>query len=291
MIWLVAVATGTAHFAMVYPDYFLNSFDAVRTTSFDFGAPILFLGILIGGNVGVTIFATVALMRRRVTDRLMLCLLMVASLHDFASCLRWGSNAYYFMPTLAALIIIASGGIDLTLKWMRSIRVIPQLAAGGALALVLALGFLLAPQLVADPWDRRSLHKLHSIDGPILTDTAELNLIDAQPNLQWIDLMVLTSMEQLGSFDDTSLLDAISRRRIGAFALDADGVAREFRGRPLFWPGLRRAIEANYEPLPALGPPYLMIRKWSPTRSDMQIPTRTAARETPTQRPRSRAIP
>ena len=159
-------------------------------------------------------------------------------------------------------------------------RIIPQLAAGVALAVLLSLGFILAPRAIAmsmreafspsmhcpaiaNPWDRRALDILHSVDGPILTDAAELNLVDAQPNLQWIDLMVLASMEQLGTFDDAALLDAVWRHQIAAFALDADGLNRSFRGRPLFWPRLRRAIEANYEAVPAVGPPYLMIPKRS----------------------------
>jgi len=208
-------------------------------------------------------------------------MLIVASIHDLASCLRWGSNAYYFLLALAAVTIIASAGIDLALERMRAMRIIPQLAAGVALAVVLSLGFILAPRAIAmsmrevlsrsihcdvagaDPWDRRALDILHSINGPVLTDAAELNLIDVQGNLQWIDLMVLTSMQQLGSFDDAPLLDAIRQHQIAAFALDTDGLDRSFRGRALFWPRLRRAIEANYEAVPALGPPYLMLPKRS----------------------------
>ena len=291
LIWLVAVAAGTALLAEIYPYYLLNSLGAVRTMSFDFGAPMLFFSILIGGSAGLTIFAIVALTRRRIANRLTLLLLVVASIHDLVSCLRWGANAYYFLPLLAALTIVASKGIDLALERMRSMRIIPQLGAGAALALLLALGFLLAPRLVVDPWDKRALDRLHSIDGPILTDTAELNLVDSQPNLQWIDLMVLTSMEQLGTFDDAALLDAIWRHRLAAFALDADGLERDFRGRPLFWPRLRRAIEANYELVSAIGPPYVMIPKPAPQQSDTQQSTRTAARQTPAQRRRSRATP
>jgi hypothetical protein len=281
LIWLAAVAGGTALLAQLYPYYLLNAFGAVRTMDLDFTAPVLFSIILIGGNAGLTIFAIIAVTRRRMTDRLMLCMLIVAAIHDLASCLRWGSNAYYFLLALAAVTIIASAGIDLALERMRAMRIIPQLAAGVALAVVLSLGFILAPRAIAmsmrevlsrsihcdvagaDPWDRRALDILHSINGPVLTDAAELKLIDAQGNLQWIDLMVLTSMQRLGTFDDAPLLGAIRRHRIAAFALDADGLDRSFRGRPLFWPRLRRAIEANYQPVPVVGPPYLMIPKRS----------------------------
>jgi hypothetical protein len=281
LIWLTAVASGTALLAALYPYYLLNTLDAVRTMRLDFTAPVLFFSILIGGNVGLATFAVIALTRRRMTDRLMLCMLIVASIHDLASCLRWGSNAYYFLPMLAALTIIASLGIEMVLGRMRALRIIPQLAAGAALAVLLSLGFILAPRAIAmsmrevvspsmdcdvtfaDPWDRRALDILRSVDGPILTDVPELNLIDAQPNLQWIDLMVLASMKQLGTFDDAVLVDAVRRHQVAAFALNTDRLDRSFRGRALFWPGLRRAIEANYEAVPAAGPPYLMIPKRS----------------------------
>ena len=195
-------------------------------------------------------------------NRLINCLLIVAVIHDLGSCLRWGSNAYYFLPTLAAMTIVASAGIDLMLERMRTKPIVPQLVAGTALALLLSMGFILAPRTIANPsWDPRALEMLRGIDGPIVTDTAELKLVDPQPNLQWIDLMVLASMEQLGTFNDVALLDAIQRRRISAFAVDEEGLDRSFRGRPLLWPRLRRAIEANYQSVPSVGPPYLMIPK------------------------------
>jgi hypothetical protein len=280
-IWLTAVAAGTALLAAAYPHYLLNSFGAVRTPRLDYTAPVLFSSILIGGNLGVTILASIALTRRRATDRLMLCLLIVASLHSLASCLRWGSNAYYFLPTLAALAIIASPGIEMVLERMRALRSIPQLAAGAALASLLCLGFMLAPRALkaslrevtslsihcevasANRWDPRALDLLHSIEGPIFTDAADLNLVDSQPNLQWIELMVLTSMQEVETFDDAALLDAIRRHQIAAFALDADGLERNYRGRPFFWPRLRGAIEANYAAVPAVGPPYLLLPKKS----------------------------
>jgi hypothetical protein len=281
LIWLLVFAASTALLAQLYPYYLLNSFGAVRTISMDFAAPILFVAVLIGGSVGLVIFAVVALTRRRMTDRLTLCMLTVAAIHDLASCLRWGSNAYYFLPMLAAVAIIASAGIDLALVRMRAMNALAQVGAGVALACLLALGFILAPRAIAmslgeavspsmhcdvltpSPWDPHALRILRSIDGPVLTDQAELKLVDDRGNLQWIDLMVLTSMQQLGTFDDGALLETITRRQIAAFALDGDGLARNFRGRQFFWPRLRRAIDANYQTVPAVGPPFLMIPKRS----------------------------
>ncbi|HLI79913.1 MAG TPA: hypothetical protein VKV03_08015 [Candidatus Binataceae bacterium] len=273
LIWLALVGTGSALLRVIYPSYFLNTFGAVRTVRLDPAAPALFFGILIGGSLGLTIFTTIALMRRHVADRLILCLAIVAMLHDAASSLRWGSNAYYFLPALAALTIIASAGIDLAFERMRAMRVDAQVIAGAAMALLLALGFIIAPRSIpvrgpiADPWDSHSLAILGAIDGPILTDAAELNLVDARPNLQWIDLMVLTSMRQIGTFDDGALVDDIRHRRIAAFALDSEGLDRNFRGRPMFWTRLRRAIEANYVAVPLAGPPVVMIPR-VPSQSD-----------------------
>ena len=166
----------------------------------------------------LTIFAVIALTRRRMTDRLMLCLLIVASIHDVASCLRWGSNAYYFLPTLAALTIIASarnrsgartdardathptaggrsGAGARCCRWVSSSRRAPSNESARGRVTVDSLR-----RRESEPWDRRALDLLHSIDGPILTDTAELKLVDAQANLQWIDLMVLTSMQAARDF-------------------------------------------------------------------------------------------
>ncbi|HVN29127.1 MAG TPA: hypothetical protein VMT64_11600 [Candidatus Binataceae bacterium] len=267
LIWVLAVTAGTTLLAVWYPDYLLNAFGAVRTRRLDFIAPLLFFSILIGGNLGVTLFAIIALTRKIGIDLLMLLFLIVASIHDLASCLRWGSNAYYFLPALAALAVVSSVGIDRALTRMRTMPKLPQLAGGLALAMLFSMGYFLAPRTItadvagADPWDPRALTLLRSIDGPILTDVAELKLVDTQKNLQWIDLMVLTSMQQIGSFDDSPLVGTIERREIAAFALDDEGLARSFRGRALFWPRIRSAIEKNYEAVPTIGPPYIMVRR------------------------------
>ena len=115
-----------------------------------------------------------------------------------------GSNAYYFLPLLAALTIIAAPAIDLALKPIRSMRLGVQIVAGVTIAMGISLGFLLAPRAIAislrevatprmncghaasDPWDPRAMMTLRSIDGPILTDIAELKLVDSRINLQWI---------------------------------------------------------------------------------------------------------
>ncbi len=210
LIYLGLIGAGTVLLAVAYPFYLQNAFGAVRTMNFDLGAPILFVAILIGGNVGLALFGVIALTRRRMTDRLIVCLLIVASMHDLASCLRWGSNAYYFLPALAALTIVASAGIDLALERMRSMGTVAQVVAGSAIAMPCWHwdSCLRRAQSRRSSRRIRGIHRaldaLRSIQGHILTDVAELKLVDGRANLQWIDLMVLTSMEQLGTLQRSS---------------------------------------------------------------------------------------
>jgi hypothetical protein len=288
LIWFAMVATVTAVLAAVYPSYLLNTFATALTPELDLEAPLLFFAVAIGGSVGVTILAIVARMRRRMSDRLTLCLLIVASLYSFGSSLRWGSNAYYFLPAMAALTIVAGAGIELALEWILSMPTIAQLAAGAALSLLLALGWLLAPSeitmgmrelfspslrcpsVVANTWDPRALRILASIRGPIVTDAADLTLLDARPNLQWNELMIMASMQAAGTFNDSALLAAITHRQIAAFAFDDSGLDRAYRGRPFFWPRLRHAIESNYRLVAGAGPPFLMVPKDRPLPTDTE---------------------
>jgi hypothetical protein len=73
--------------------------------------------------------------------------------------------------------------------------------------------------------------------------------------------MTLRAMFDSGRLDDRPLVDEIERRRVTAFALDWQLLDRQWQGRELFWPRLRKAILDNYVPVPGLGPPYLMIPK------------------------------
>lgn len=121
--------------------------------------------------------------------------------------------------------------------------------------------------IALEPWNATALARLGAIDGPVLTDNADLCLIDRRRNLEWIDLMVLGSMRSRGNFDDSALLVQIREHQIAAFALDSDGLRREFRGRPFFWKDLRTAIEQNYRTVAAPGPPYLMLPDPATSRS------------------------
>ncbi|HXW83917.1 MAG TPA: hypothetical protein VEJ86_05905 [Candidatus Binataceae bacterium] len=272
LLWLATVTAGIATLQLASPWYWLNTFVTLPVPALDFGAPILFVIIAIGGTVGLVIFAALALTRRRSLDLSLRCYLAAALAEDALSCLRWGSNAYYFVPAMAAVAIVAARELDCLLARVARERRWPaQLSAGLGLALLFAGPALLAPDTRAfawrvaplsgqrsSPWDPRALARLHQISGPIVTDDADLLLTDTSTNLQWIDLMVLNSMYQRGTFDDSALLDSIGERRIAAFALDSAGLDRAVRGRPLLWPALRDAIDHNYRELPGIGPPYLL---------------------------------
>lgn len=284
--WLAIVAAGIAILASLFPTYWLNAFGALGVTRYDVRAAIEWIAILVGGTPVLAVLAGAAILRRRTTDRLMLCYLGVAIAENFLSSIRWGSNAYYFIPTLAAVAVVAANGIDMILERARAMRPAIGAASAAALALGLSAGYLvMAPatrgmtlagvfrpslrcDLIAlEPWNATALARLGAIDGPVLTDNADLCLIDRRRNLEWIDLMVLGSMRSRGNFDDSALLVQIREHQIAAFALDSDGLRREFRGRPFFWKDLRTAIEQNYRTVAAPGPPYLMLPDPATSRS------------------------
>ncbi len=284
VVWLAIVVTGIAILASIFPWYWLNAFGALRVTRYDFRAAFLWIAILIGGNPVLIVLTGVAILRGRTTDRLMLCYLGAALAENFLSSIRWGSNAYYFIPSLAAVAIVAANGIDMILERARAIRPVIGAGVAATLAIGLLAGYLvMAPAIrgmtltavfwpslrcgviAVEPWDAGALARLGAIDGPILTDNADLCLVDRRKNLEWIDLMVLGSMRSRGSFDDSPLLARIRGHQIAAFALDSGGLQREFRGHLFFWKDLRAAIEQNYRMAAAPGPPYLMLPNPAPS--------------------------
>ena len=293
IIWLGMVAAGAAILALIFPWYWLNAFGALGVTRYDVRAAILWLAILIGGDPVLVVLAGVAILRRRMTDRLMLCYLGAAIAENFLSSIRWGSNAYYFIPALAAVAIVAASGIDMILERLVAMRPAVGAAAAAALAIGLSAGCLvMAPaiggitlaarfrpsfrceMIAREPWNSTGLARLGAVGGPILTDSADLCLIDRRANLQWIDLMVLGSMRARGSFDDSALLAQIRGHQIAGFALDSEGLGREFRGRAFFWKALRTAIEQNYRMVAAPGPPYLMLPNPAPSKSTLSAANR-----------------
>jgi hypothetical protein len=278
--WLAVVSTGIGILVWICPWYWLNSFEALRVRYYDPKAAIVWTLLLVAMDLGLSIFAIVALSTRHRYAPLVRCFLITAFAQDFVSSLRWGSNSYYFFTTLAAVTILAAGGIDLMLERLRTRSVTLACAWGLAGATLLLASYLLFPTefrartvtgvfepTLACPirymarWDSRSLARTRTLSGPILTDTADLVLADPHADVQWIDLMVLNSMRALGTFDDSHLIAEIRERKIAAFALDADGLERSYRGRRFFWGGLRAAIEQNYTSIPSDGPPYLMVPK------------------------------
>ena len=137
VVWLAIVVAGIAILASIFPWYWLNTFGALGVTRYDFRAAFLWIAILIGGNPVLIMLTGVAILRGRTTDRLMLCYLGAALAENFLSSIRWGSNAYYFIPSLAAVAIVAANGIDMILERARAMR--PVIGAGVAAALAIGL--------------------------------------------------------------------------------------------------------------------------------------------------------
>lgn len=274
--WLCAVAGVLALLNWVWPHYLLNTFTAVSAIYFDPWAAPHFLLKTIVLDFGIVILAIAAIVYDSYssTNRLALFFLGTTALENLTGAMRWGSNAYYFLPMLAALAIIAAPQIDRLLGSLSRLSKPAQLSLGAVVAAALLLGNaygnldvlrhpsrlqLWPARELGSPWHPKSLDSLRSIRGPVLTDNAALTLVDHSTQFRTINLMILGAMRSRGTFDDTRLLTAIRCHRFAAIALDSWKFDRHYRGRRWFWPELRRTIEANYRFAPSEGAPFLMF--------------------------------
>jgi hypothetical protein len=266
-IWLAALGFLTLLAQWLWPFYLANTVRAVSADYLDLWAAPEFVMHLIGWDIAISILALTALLYRPV-NRLALLFLVAAALENTASSLRWGSNVYYFLPTLAALTIIAASEVDALLGVLAKLGKPAQVAGGVIVALLIPLGNARPPS----PWywirlrgkfqlprDAEWLRRARSVRGPVLTDWAALALVDDSPELRPVDLALLGAMRRHGALSGTSLLTKVRCRAFGAIALDRWGLSRHWRGHMFFWPELRAAIQANYVPVPSRGPPFLML--------------------------------
>jgi hypothetical protein len=106
-------------------------------------------------------------------------------------------------------------------------------------------------------WDKPSA-QLSGIRGILLTDIPEIALVDSSREVWFLDLMPLRALHERGALDDKPLIDALAGHKIAAVALDAGLLRRNWRGRDLFWPELREAIDRNYG-IASVGDFYLAV--------------------------------
>jgi hypothetical protein len=277
--YCILIVMGLLALSLAFPFYLLNTFGSL-SSFYDFNAPLTFLLQSALLNTPLFLLSGWSLWQSRLKLS-PVCFFLIALLGNSLSCLRWGSNIYYFLPILAAAAILAGPSLDslfaLASTWSSSHAAL--MGIGSALAIsaaiivrgVISHGskflFATAPPLNTDRqciagWDQQSLNRLRSIgEGIVLTDSSQLSVIDPQLNLQFIGLNALNAMKASGTFDDRELLLSIKQHRIAAFALDPGGVDQQWRGRNHFWPELRDAIVDNYEVVPSACESVLMLPK------------------------------
>jgi hypothetical protein len=277
VIWFGSVAALTALLRWVFPEYLLNVYIALGA-SLNLSITAGLLGRVLFWQFPLAAIAAFSLFRQGPRCNVAACYLIVTLVTASVFSMRWGSNIYYFLPTLAGAEIVAGPLLSDLLERSNTLSLPLKLTGGAAIAWVLIVPLLLAgvtdlpairraitrydfgcPYQERRPLDERALRLLDSVKGPVITDDFILVLYDS--HVEGIDLMPLRAMFEGGRFDDRPLVDDIERRRIAAFALDWQLLDRQWQGRKFFWPRLRRAILDNYVPVPGVGPPYLMIPK------------------------------
>ena len=276
--WLISVSILMATAQAVWPYYLLNVYSATAPI-LAFRASLSLDASALLRHFAVFALAAAFLIRKGPKASAAACFLLVAAATDAASAMRWGSNTYYFLPTLSAATIVAAPELNdlldllaplsvplkalggLAIAWVVSAQIVfarPDLALFWRIALPHRLG---CSQPSTGPWDVRALERLRRANGRIFTDVPELALSVPAAHIEGTDLMVLRSMHDRKLFDDAAFLAMIRNHHYAMFALDGEKLDRNYRGEPFFWPELRQAIEANYEAVPNIGPPFLMVPK------------------------------
>ncbi len=267
------VSSLTAAIAYLEPFYFLDQVRA-HAPLYDFAAPWDLLRETLWRHPGPIVLAAAGYRARSRTKSLLVMYLVLATVEGLMLSVRWGSDFNYFLSSVAALAILAGAGADqlvrATARWSpvaplsigitAGVLLVWQTAASENLEISKILkGELSCVSAACVPdWDPRALKILNSVRGPILTDVPEFALVADVPQVWHPEFDVLRAMHDRGIFDDAELLTAIRKRRVALIALNYEWLDREYRGRTIFWPKLQQTIQANYVPVPSVGPPYLM---------------------------------
>ena len=280
--WAGIVVLGTLVLQAVFPYYLLNTFEELSPLYNSLRIALVFPTWMLVGNFSIFILAAAAVVESSRARRLSVLFLVVAAFQDLIACMRWGSNVYYLLPTLAALTIISANGIDVLIRLVARSTRLRQAWIGAALAVsVLAQLYVVSiaysgyksisvAELAraglrccyisdAPLLDPAALRLLGQIDGPILTDMPELLLADERKSIWFMELFVLPGMRERGLFDDGPLLAMIRERRIAAIALGRESLERQWAGIACFWPELKAAIVDNYYTVSSVGPPYIAL--------------------------------
>ena len=276
--WLISVSMLIVMMQTVWPYYMTNVYYATAPI-FAFRASLSLDASALLRHFAIFALAAGFLIRKGPKVSPAACFLLVAAASDAAFAMRWGSNTYYFLPTVAAGAIVAAPELTDLLDLLASLSLPLQVLSGLAIAWVVSaqvafarddLGQLWRTALPHRPgcsrpatgsWDARALERLRLAKGTVFTDTPELMFVVPSARIGGTDLAVLRSMRERGLFDDSQFLGAIRNHEFAMFAFDGAKLDKEYRGIAFFWPDLRKTIEANYQAVPNIGPPFLMVPK------------------------------
>ncbi len=285
-VWLLSILFGIFALWLIFPYYLLNSFGALSGW-YDAAAPLDFFWLTSEYNFAIFALAAVGLMRALRGKELSACFFLTALGQDLISCLRWGSNVYYYLPALAAAAILAAAAVDLLLSYPRGkldkclvataltmalffqLRVsdVPR-TQSGLKYMVSSLAALSRGSLPccfsrrAPAWDPEALRQLKELHGTIATDEPYLLLDSDNRQIVFLEFLLLSPLHAHKLFDDRQLLREITERKIAAFVLMG---AVRYRNHDLVWPELRRTMAANYHIVRGIGPPYIMIPNSAPS--------------------------
>jgi hypothetical protein len=136
LTWLAMTAASAVALQIKYPHYFLNTYYTLSPI-YDVTAAPYFLSRIVFHHLPLFLLAIVNILRTGPRRSVFVSYLVLAICHDALAATRWGSNFYYFLPTLAAAAILAAPEISVLLERCRRIAAPLQVAIGTLIAVVI----------------------------------------------------------------------------------------------------------------------------------------------------------
>lgn len=116
LIWAGAIAGGILLLHLLVPYYLLNTFSALSPI-YDFRAPFEFLERTLRGDFAIPVLAGTLLVARGSQCGLPAFFLLTTLVQAMLTSVRWGSDANYFIPPLAAASVLAAEEIEILFGW------------------------------------------------------------------------------------------------------------------------------------------------------------------------------
>jgi hypothetical protein len=244
--------------------YSLNTIVALKGHTTLANIPSLLSGF--SAHAVVPLAGALYVLRLEVSDRkwqLFTVAFAVSVVVAAASTYRDGSDANYYIPSLALACVVCGRGLC---RWWRQSTESP--AAGSALTLLLMLATIrYAPEgalRLADlptRWQwfsdrhvehaktrdslRKVVHFLNSAPGPVLSYYGDVALYC--PNSLIVDTLIFTGMADVGVFDDRKIINEIRQKRIAAVVLDRNAVEGTYQSTDSFSRRWKQAMSGRYQ--------------------------------------------